>query len=109
MTNNICDVCNRESTSIETVASGIAPVSYGSCAECTRVDAEGIGILEFWIASFGGPEKAPEFSVKLGSYFDGAYRGWEEICERYTSNEENIVASMRKEFGLDDHIDQGIE
>ncbi|UWR04224.1 hypothetical protein K3740_05910 [Ruegeria conchae] len=104
-----CDICNRDAENVEAISSGIAPVTYGICEECAEKGAENIGVVEFWLASFGGPENAPDFRAKLTSYFDGEYKEWQQISDRYNRNEKQILASLNEEFELQDDVSGKIE
>lgn len=96
-----CDVCGRRKP-LNGIASGIAPVTYAICDVCAEKGAESIGVLEFWLASFGGPQKAPNVRSNLKSYFDGEYRDWQQICDHFVRNKEQILSSFELEFELVD-------
>ena len=100
-----CDVCGKAAVSIEAVSSGIAPVSYGACCECIKLGAENIGVVSVWLASYGGPNTAPEFSRNLVCAIDGEYKEWPQIREYYNQNEEQILDSLNEEFQLEDDTD----
>lgn len=106
---NTCDICNSPNEQVELISSGIAPVTYGLCAECKKRGAENIGVVSFWIASNGGPDTAPDFCLRLVSYFDGDYKDWQDIGDYFANNEAQILASFREEFELVDDPIEGAE
>ena len=98
-----CDICGEAVDKVVLVSSGIAPVTYGACANCEERGAENLGVLSFWIAASGGPDSLPTaFTSGLTSHFEGEYKNWQDILKYYASNEAEIVSSFREEFELSD-------
>lgn len=99
--NSTCDVCG-ETDDLSMVSSGIAPFTHALCKKCENDGSESIGVIALWLATYGGPDMAPESSQKLKSYIGGQPAAWEEIKEYYNANEASILASFEEEFSLED-------
>jgi len=97
--NKTCDICG-EGTELSLLSSRIAPVTYAICRNCSQRGAENIGVVSFWIASYGGPDEAPEFRDQLISWIDGRYVGWEVIERYFQLNEGAIKQAFKEEFLL---------
>lgn len=92
-----CDICQQRGE-INLVASGIAPITYGKCGDCMERGAENIGVISIWLASYGGPQNAPEYCEQLSSFLASEYVDWHDIREHYRQNEEEILSSFNAEF-----------
>lgn len=93
----LCDVCGLNNFE-EILSSRMAPVSMGLCAECIKRGAEVLGVVNFWVFTYGGPKSAPDFASQLVSFDDGKYLDWPEIEKLYLENEPSIRADFEKEF-----------
>ena len=94
-----CDICSAEAE-LSIVASSLAPVTVATCSNCEARGAENIGVVSLWLASFGGPSKAPDFSKDLVSFVAGEYAKWTAIQQYYLENEGAIIRSFKEEFSM---------
>ena len=97
MCKDSCDICGNDNP-VGVFSSGIAPVSGAMCQTCVDKRAENIGVVLFWISSYGKLFDVPDFSQTITSYIDGKYVGWDEITSHYTEHEKEIAEDFQREF-----------
>lgn len=97
MREDACSICGNDN-SVGVFSSGIAPVSGSMCQTCVDKQTENIGVVLFWICSYGKLSDVPDFSQTITSYLDGKYVDWNEIASHYKEHENEIIEDFQREF-----------
>lgn len=101
MTNNTpqaatCDVCGS-TKNVDLCSSGLGPVSYSRCEECQSRGAEAIGVVCYWLFTYGGPSSAPDHFDLVVSHLDEAYVCRNAIVDFYPEFERVFLAEQDNE------------
>ena len=86
-----CDVCGS-TKNVDLCSSGLGPVSYSRCEKCQSRGAEAIGVVCYWLFTYGGPGSAPNHFDLVVSHLGETYVGRSAIVDVYPKFERLFLA-----------------